>query len=283
LRFAVALAILWPIARWRGEPRVPMRITAPMGLLGVALTFMFQNLGLARTSAMNASLLQGAVPILTLLLATVILGERLGVRRTLAVGVAMIGVLVVTLPSGNGLRMPGAGDGLVLASAGCFALFVILGRRAFPVYGTFSVLAGMAAWGTAALLPLVVAETWVAGPPAIPLEAGVLVAYLGAGCSALTYALWGYALRHIEAGRAAIFDSLIPVVGVTTAVLVLQEAPLAWHLIGGALVVAGVWIVLCEPKRVTTPASNGASEVGDGWDTIPARDLHASRPAAVLT
>ena len=202
LRFALALAILWPLARWRGEPRVPARVTAPLGLLGVALTFLFQNQGLARTSAMNASLLQGAVPILTLILAAAILGERLGVRRMLAVGIAMIGVVSVTLPSGNGLRMPGLGDGLVLASTGCFALFVVLGRRAFPAYGTFSVLAGMAAWGTAALLPLAAAETWVAGPPAIHLEVGVLVAYLGVGCSALTYEVWQdtrYATSRLDA------------------------------------------------------------------------------------
>ena len=133
------------------------------------------------------------------------------------------------------------------------------------------------------MLPLAVAETWVAGPPSIHLEDGALVAYLGVGCSALTYVLWGYALRNIEAGRAAIFDSLIPVVGVATAVLVLQEAPLAWHLIGGMLVVAGVWLALCEPKCVAMPAAVDASVGGDGWDASVVLERHSSRPAAVLT
>src|SRR3712207_3572869 len=82
----------WPLARWRGGPRAPIRITAPLGLLGVALTFLLQNQGLARTSATNASLLQGAAPVLTLLLAAVVLGERLGVRRVAAVTAAMAGV-----------------------------------------------------------------------------------------------------------------------------------------------------------------------------------------------
>jgi hypothetical protein len=80
-----------------------------------------------------------------------------------------------------------------------------------------------------------------------------LVVYLGAGCSALTYALWGYALRHIEAGRAASFDTLIPVVGIVTAVLVLQEAPLVWHIVGGALVVTGIWLAVCEPRPIALP------------------------------
>jgi drug/metabolite transporter (DMT)-like permease len=169
-----------------------------------------------------------------------LLGEGLGRRRLAAVGAAMAGVLAVTLPGGGGLRAPGLGDALVLASAACFAAFVVLGRRAFPAYGTLPVLAGMAAWGTAALLPAAALELWAARPAAPGPDQAALVLYLGAGCSALTYGLWGYALRHLEAGRAATFDALIPVVGVAAAVLVLREAPLGWHLAGGALVAAGV-------------------------------------------
>src|SRR5688572_18867666 len=74
LRFAIALAIIWTLARRRGGPRVPARIAAPLGLLGVALTFLFQNLGLDRTAAANASMLQGAVPVMTVLLAVTFLG-----------------------------------------------------------------------------------------------------------------------------------------------------------------------------------------------------------------
>jgi drug/metabolite transporter (DMT)-like permease len=254
LRFGVALAILWPLARLRGGPRVPARITAPLGLLGVALTFLLQNLGLDRTAAANASLLQGAAPVLTVLLAAVVLRERLGSRRLWAIGTAMVGVGAVTLPGGDGLRLPGVGDALVLASTACFAAFVVLGRRAFPAYGTLPVLAGMAAWGTAALLPTAAVELWLTGPSAVGPGEVALVLYLGAGCSALTYALWGYALRHLEAGRAATFDALIPVIGIAAAVLVLREAPLALHLVGGALVVAGVGLVVCEPAPVAAAA-----------------------------
>ena len=72
------------------------------------------NLGLAQYSATNASLLQGAAPVLALLLAAAVLGEHLGARRVAAVAAAMAGVAVVTL-SGGGLgagtgRWPGAGQ-----------------------------------------------------------------------------------------------------------------------------------------------------------------------------
>jgi drug/metabolite transporter (DMT)-like permease len=254
LRFAVALAILWPLARWHGAPRVPARVTAPLGLVGVALTFLLQNLGLDRTTATNASLLQGAAPVLTLLLAAVVLGERLGSRRLAAVGLAMTGVAAVTLPGSGGVYAPGLGDALVLASTGCFAAFVVLGRRAFPIYDTLPVLAGMAAWGTAALLPAALFEATITRPAAIGVGHVATVLYLGTGCSALTYGLWGYALRHLEAGRAATCDTLIPLVGLAAAVLVLRETPLMWHLAGGALVVAGVWMAVSEPRPAVAAA-----------------------------
>ena len=69
-----------------------------------------------------------------------------------------------------------------------------------------------------------------------------LVLYLGAGYSALTYGLWGYALRHLEASQAGVFDNVLPVVGVAAGLLVLRERPIIWHLAGGALVIAGVWL-----------------------------------------
>jgi uncharacterized membrane protein len=142
---------------------------------------------------------------------------------------------------------------------------VVLGRRVFPVYGTLPVLAGMAAWGTAALLPVAFIESWLTGPPAIGAGEAALVLYLGAGCSALTYGLWGYALRHLEAGCAATFDTLIPVVGLVSAVLVLREAPLVWHMVGGALVVAGVWMALSEPRPATTAHATPALLAGPSW------------------
>jgi drug/metabolite transporter (DMT)-like permease len=276
LRFGVALAIFWTLARWRGGPKVPMRVSAPLGLLGVALTFLLQNLGLNRTTATNASLLQGAAPVLILLLAAVVLGETLDPRRLAAVGLTMAGVATVTLPGSGGLHTPGLGDALVLASAGCFASFVVLGRRAFPVYGTLPVLAGMAAWGTTALLPVALLESWLTGPPAIGPAHAALVLYLGAGCSALTYGLWGYALRHLEAGRAAAFDTLIPIVGVVAAMLVLREAPLIWHLVGGALVLAGVWLAVSEPR----PAVRQMAQPRFRWnqERVTPRPL---RPASV--
>ena len=272
LRFCVALAILWPLARRRGCGRVPARTAAPLGLLGVSFSFLLQNLGLERTSASNASLLQSAAPALTLALAAAVLGERPTRFGLGGAGTAMAGVATVTLSSGGGLRVPGTGDALVLASAGCFAAFAVLGRRAFPAHGILPVLVGMAAWGMAGLAPAAVVELLVTRPDLVGLREAALVLYLGVGCSTLTYALWGFALRYTEAGRAAVFDSLVPIVGVAAAVLVLGEHPTMWQVTGGVLVVVGLWLAAQEDAPEGTRDavggrgySDSAMGIGERW------------------
>lgn len=248
LRFAVALVVLAPLARRAGGPSVPAKAAAPLGFLGVALAFFLQNLGLDRTAASNASLLQGAVPVLTLVFAAALLHERLGRRRLAAVVIAAVGVAALTLSTDAGVQAPGLGDALVLASAGCFAGFIVLGRSVFPTYGTLPVLAAMVSWGLAALIPLAGIELWFTRPTSFDASHSLMVLYLGAGCSALTFALWGYALCHLEASRAAMFDALIPVVGLVAAVVVLRDSPTVWQLLGGALVISAIWIAMREPK-----------------------------------
>jgi drug/metabolite transporter (DMT)-like permease len=265
VRFAVALIILWSISRYRGARLILNGQSAVLGVTGVALTFLFQNEGLTRTTAANASLLQGAVPVIVLLLASLYLGERLTVHRVWGVGIALVGVTVMTLVGRGTLAAPRMGDALVLASAGCFAAFVMLGRRAFAEHGTLPVLTGMLLWSLVVLLPAAVLELSVVARPVVGLHEAGLMLYLGAGCSALTYGLWGYALRHLEASRAVIFDNVIPVVGLAAAVLFLGERPTIWHLAGGALVITGVWFVSHEvPTSHRIRLTNGLNACDSG-------------------
>jgi len=242
LRFCVAGLILIPLARRSGLPALLNPRLAALGLFGVAGAFLFQNAGLSRTSAGNASMLQGAAPVLIIVGAAFFLGEALGKTRVVGSAIAVIGLGALTLTSRDGMSAPGLGDLCILGSALCFALFVILGRSLFRQYGTIPVLAGATIWALVALIPLASIELIIHGVgPVSPGTAG-LVLYLGIGCSALTYVLWGYALTHLEASHAAVFDNMIPVVGVIAATIILRERPTHLEVFGGVLIVCGAWI-----------------------------------------
>jgi drug/metabolite transporter (DMT)-like permease len=70
------------------------------------------------------------------------------------------------------------------------------------------------------LIPLAAGEAVIFGAPDLGARGWLVVAYLGAGASALPIFLWNYALRHVPASAAAHYINLVPAVGLATALLV---------------------------------------------------------------
>jgi O-acetylserine/cysteine efflux transporter len=253
LRFLVAMLVLWPLAI-RGTTRPSFRDgrVILLGGVGVAGAFLLQNTGLGMTSATNASILQAAAPVLVVAGAALFLRESLDWYRVAGTLLALVGVAAITLRGQGGMSGFGHGELYIVGSAACFAAFILIGRRLFNDYPVSSVLATALTWAFIFVIPFAAADMMSSGIGTWDPGILALVVYLGAGCSALTYFLWGYALRHVEASRAAVFDNIVPVVGVAAAAMLLQEQPSPVALFGGLLVVGGAWLVTRE-ERVGSP------------------------------
>ncbi len=79
LRFAIALAILLPLVFLVGDRPARGRGPLLMGLTGVFLLYLCQNVGLQYSSAANGALIHGGIPVLTALLAAAV--SRRAARR----------------------------------------------------------------------------------------------------------------------------------------------------------------------------------------------------------
>jgi drug/metabolite transporter (DMT)-like permease len=80
---------------------------------------------------------------------------------------------------------------------------------------------------------------------------------LGLGVSAGMTLLWNVALRAMDASRLAGFIALQPLAGVLLAHLVLEERVGTWAVVGGGLVLAGVYLLNAEAWRVTRAGGRG--------------------------
>jgi drug/metabolite transporter (DMT)-like permease len=103
--------------------------------------------------------------------------------------------------------------------------------------------------GTGALLLLPVAGYEIiaakmsgAGLPALPLIGWLEILYLGGVASGVAYLLYNASLRHLDASAVGVYTNLIPIVGVLTGVIVLGEPLSARAIVGGLVVMLGVWI-----------------------------------------
>jgi drug/metabolite transporter (DMT)-like permease len=242
LRFLVGLAIIAPLAH-RGGFSFSLALRPPFllfGLTGVALNFGLQNLGLAFTTAGNAALIQAGIPATTALLAWCALRERPGRLRLLGIALAVAGVLLVTgsRPAAGGARVL-LGNALVAGSMLSFSAYAVQGKRIGAIATPTIAAAGSIAAGLLVLLPLAAGEIGLRGLPALGPRGWLATLYLGCGASALTIFLWNYALRFVDAGAAALYTNLIPVVGLAGAFWLGEPATRA-QLLGGALALLGV-------------------------------------------
>ena len=247
LRFLVASACLLIFTQMRGGIRLlptplPVGKLALMGLTGVTLYYIGFNLSLSFTSASEGALIQGSIPVITAMLAIIFLRERFSRVRALGIAVSMLGValIVLTNTASTGAHRL-VGDLLMLGAVFAWSAYTIVGKRVAGL-SAIAVTTYSTLLGTLFLVPAAAYDLAIRPPRAIAWGSWIAVLYLGIGASALMVALWNFALRSLDASQAANFVNLVPVVGVSTAALFLGEALTVRQLIGGALVLFGVWL-----------------------------------------
>ncbi len=256
LRFAVALLVLWPLARRRGTVLARGRVPLLLGLTGFALVIASQNVGVTMTGAADATLLMGGGhTLLAAGMGVVLLGERPS-RPVLAGLLATFVGLVLAFGLGRGTTEDVGGttgtrlggDLLVLAATAGAAAFTVLGRRAFGSGAVLAMLVGSMRYGVLALLPFAAVELVVVDA-SMPSAAGLgLLLYLGVGGSALAYALLSYALSHLTAATVGVVGNLEVVVGVAAAAVLLGEPVARGQVLGTVLVLGGAILAALVPS-----------------------------------
>lgn len=244
LRWVLALAVLTPFvapSAWKHRATIRREWSklAILGMLGMALWQGLAYVAAETTSATNMGILAAMVPLLTVLLSALILHESPTLGGTLGGGVALVGVLVL-LGRGNPASLLGlevaVGDALMVVAATCYALYGVMLKRWPLDLPPWVVLYAQVCFAVLLLLP-----PYLLGPMT-PVDTGNvgLILYAGIPASIITTYLWMRAIRQIGASRASIFINLMPLFSALIAMLALGERLAVFHVIGGALVLAGV-------------------------------------------
>lgn len=211
-----------------------------LGLVGQTLYQLLLMSGQVRVAAGTAALLIATAPVFSVVVARVLLGERVGGRGP-GLAIAFAGAALVALARG------GDGDGAtlavlaVLAAALCQGAYHVLVRPVAERLGalattTWSVVAGAAL--SLPALPWLVQDV-VNAPPG----ATAAAAYLGIVPSAAGYLAWSRAVTGTSTARSTAGLYLIPVVALALAWVLLGQRPAPLALLGGGVAVLGVFLV----------------------------------------
>jgi drug/metabolite transporter (DMT)-like permease len=241
VRFAIASAVLAPwirrdLTRVRGD-RAARRDLVWIGVTGVTLAFVFENLGLARTTASHGSLIVATTPLATAAVEAAV-RRRLPPWRTITgLAIALAGVmLLIGRPTADGATA--VGDLLMLCTVGVWVVYSFLVARVAARYPVNTVTNVSILWGVVTLLPLAAAEAAVVGVrwPSAPALASI--AFLGVMCSALAYLWWNRALHVLGVTAVNSLIYAVPLVAVAAGVVVLGE-PVTPNLVAGGLMIVG--------------------------------------------
>ena len=253
-RFAIAFAVLAPFA-WRAGFR-PRMIFQPIFLLfgftGMVLHLALENFGLQHTSPGSASLVIATAPAVTLAASVVFLRERLTLVRSLGIVLSVAGAALVTQA---GVASDGRGEllGNLLVFAGVLAwgIYAVQGKKlSTSVPGVVSTAASAGA-ATLLIAPVAIVEMFVGRAPSFDAGSVAGILFLGAGANAAAFALWNISLKHVDASVAGSYINLVPVIGVVLAIM-LGETMTAMQWVGGAIVMAGVWLTDRDRKPSDT-------------------------------
>lgn len=259
LRLAAGAGVLAALAAWGGRRRTVAATAPPAFGSGRDRTLAAVTLGayalgfsvayVALDAATGALLLFAAVQ-LTIAVAALRAGERVGPRRALGWTAATGGLLVLLAP-GATAPAPAAGAAMVVAGI-AWGGYTLVGRRATA---PLAANATSFLWAAVALAPLAALPTTWHGTTAI---GAALAVASGALTSGLGYAAWYAALPRLSRATAAIVQLAVPVVAAAGAVVLLGEDVGVRLLLAGALVVGGVGIAVAAPTVRGAGSPRGA-------------------------
>ncbi|MFV9682253.1 EamA family transporter [Pseudomonas sp. NY15367] len=241
LRFLLAA---FPAILFVRRPQVPLRWMLAYGMtisLG-QFAFLFYAMYVGMPAGLASLVLQSQA-FFTLFFAALFLGERLRGSNLFGLLVAASGLVLIGLQGGQAMTL--AGFALTIAAASMWALGNVVTRKLGKVN-----LVGLVVWGSLIPpLPFLALSLWLEGPELIgqslrtlSLDSLLVLAYLAFGATILGYGLWSRLLSRYPASQVAPFSLLVPVVGISSAALLLGERLGGLQMLGAALVMAGLLI-----------------------------------------
>ena len=242
--FASLVLVPWAVIRYRGTlRRLPADQWRLLGWSGLALAAHFATWisSLSFTSVAAAAVLVQTMPVWVALLGPAF-GERTPRAAWVGIGVALVGTIVIGGGGFDGGGRALAGDALAMAGAIFAAVYVLIGRRArrtLPVVPYSAVVYAVS--GVVLSVAMLISRTPFTG---FTVRTWMLFVAITIGPQFLGHTVFNFLLGHLKASVVSIALLAEPVGATALALVFLDEAPAPATLVGGAVILAGVYLAI---------------------------------------
>ena len=218
-------------------------------MLQTVAQYLFFYIGLANTSGVKASIIEGVNVFISILVASLIFRqEKLTARKMLGCIIGFAGVILVNITGGIDMAFTFTGDGFIVLSTIAYAFSSVMIKRysqeenPVTLSGYQFVLGG---------LIMVVCGLLMGGRLTVISGAGIAMLLYLAVISAVAYSMWGVLLKYNPVSRVTVFGFMNPVFGVILSAIFLRESGSIGLvcILALVLVCAGIYIVNRTPKQ----------------------------------
>lgn len=249
-RWSLALLFLLPFAlphvrrEWR-LAAAHWRQLLWLALLSIGSYNTLLYLAAQSTTAVNITLVSATMPIAIVLMARVLLGQRLHAWQWAGILVALCGMAAIVLLGAPQAAMPAQlnpGDIIMVLAVLIWGLYSVLLRRKPLALHPLTILLSLIVLGLPAILPFYVWELATQGPFALTSATASIILYTAIFPSLLAYLFWNHGVAVVGPSQSGMFIYLVPVFTALVAGAALGEHVQAHHLIGGALILTGLYL-----------------------------------------
>jgi len=243
-----SILALIPKARATKIDREDRRHIVVLAAIWVAIPFTLFPIAQQWIDSAIAGMLNGATPIFTALLATVLLRSLPGPLQIAGLVIGLAGILAIALPSAGGDATAAIGVILVILATVGYAVSLNMVPPLQQKYGSLPLMARILRVATIMVLPFGIvgmADSSFAWPSLLAVSA---VGVLGTG---LAFVLMGNLTGSVGATRASFLTYLIPVVALVLGVAFRDEVISTLAVVGVGLVIAGAILASRRETRRT--------------------------------
>lgn len=238
------LARDWPMIRRHGLMFVVM---SALFVAGNTLVYF----AILETTVINAALINSGLPVAAVFFSWLVLREFINPLQALGIAACFCGIVIVVTRGDFGVLLGlefGIGDIFMLLAILCWALYMVLLKRAAIKVSPWTLLFVLSGGGALLLAPAYAFEigqgksivwTWLTGWSLL---------YVALFSTIIAWACWNYGTMRLGPNRASSFMLLHPMFGAILGMIFFAEALQLFHWVGTALTLVGVYLV-SRPKR----------------------------------
>ncbi len=216
-------------------------------LTGVAVNQLLFYKGISLTSAVNGSIIMTLTPVLVLIWASILIGEKITYTKVMGIVLGLIGgIIILYQPNLEVMSGDWRGDVFVFINGTSYACYLVLVKPLMKKYSPMTVVTWLFTIAILFVVPVGFTQASSVNFNLFPSEIWWSMGYAIIIVTVVVYFLTAWTLVRVNSSVVGSFIYLQPIFASLTAILFFEEAFLIKHLFATAFVFTSVWLVMKE-------------------------------------